>query len=535
MQRPYKKTFIVICALLLILILANFIFSIPYYSLDAVEFQNLDRLQLSARYSESKNGEGVLIATDITHDKSELTAIVYELTKAGYGVYIFDFPSHGNSAGSLPFHLNTGSYLAEQFYCAAVSYSQLENISIENIHVIAYGQGARAALQTASLGFITPKSITLVGCALNLSGKTQYDFLNYSVDNTLSWVENINGYTGGCEYHLISSSMDNVSTNEDNINLMQKLSDTSIAVNANSNTVTHTTVRGVSHSQLMSSNKVTKAIINKITEISDISYTYNNISFIKNILKYSIYALVFAASYVFYLMIREKTTNTATASDAKLNAFIWIKLIFWLPNLILMCLIPLVLYLLPISYPYNDILKATLLISYGILMLIVYKFTNFDNNTGKSFFRKEQDTYKYAGIIILAAYCILFSLISLSGISSIFAVKSRWPWIIIFTLLCGVIFFIDEKERKIKCRNIKDNIKLICVNYLGCIIAPIFMLILGLSDTFLELCGMFIFIILLLIIEKILNCFKSPTGINAAVKAFLFQLIILSHGAMWIK
>ena len=79
-------------------------------------------------------------------------------------VYIFfDFPSQGGSEGTIPFHSNENTYLAEQFYDAMVSYSQLENMNVSNIHIIAYGSGARAVLQTVSMGFIEPASITLIG------------------------------------------------------------------------------------------------------------------------------------------------------------------------------------------------------------------------------------------------------------------------------------------------------------------------------------------------------------------------------------
>ena len=67
----------------------NTYFSIPYYKMNSVKFQNLDNIHLSAKYTPSKNDKGVVIVTDLSHDKSELTSMVFELSSLGYGIYIF--------------------------------------------------------------------------------------------------------------------------------------------------------------------------------------------------------------------------------------------------------------------------------------------------------------------------------------------------------------------------------------------------------------------------------------------------------------
>lgn len=536
MQQSSKKTLIILAIIFTVLLLANTFFSISYYKLDAVKFQNLDRLQLSAKYSQSENGEGVLIVTDLTHDKSELTGLIYELTRAGYGVYVFDFPSQGSSGGSIPFHENTGTYLAEQFYCAAVSYSQLANIDVSKIHIVAYGQGARAVLQTVSLGFINPASLTLVGCEINLSESIQYDFMNYADESQISWVQNLNGYTGSCPIHIVYSSLDNISNAQDNALLAQKLSNTDgISSSLTPNTVKLTEIKAVTHSGLIASTRVTQAIFTQIAAISGAAYTFSPLIVIRTFCRVGMYLLVVAISYVYYRMIRKDSGAPKEVAREKFNRFCKSKLIFWLPNIIMLCMLPLLLYLLPISYPYNDIFRFTVLASYGVLMFLIYKFTNFDPGFGQTLFRKEKAGNRHAGWMIGLAYTALFSVISLSGTFSLFAFKSKWLWILIFTLITGLFFYIDEKERTMFAATTKDTLKLIGINYFGCFVMPVLMLALGQFDAAYRLVIMLFFLVFIYIVEKILIAHKSPTGINAAVKAFLFQLIVFAQGAMWNK
>ncbi len=534
MQGSLKKTFIVLCILFALLFMANAYFSISYYRLDAVKFQNLDRLQLSAKYSQSKNGEGVLIVTDLTHDKSELTGLIYEFTRAGYGVYVFDFPSQGSSGGSIPFHANTGTYMAEQFYCAAVSYSQLANIAVDKIHIVAYGAGARAVLQTVSMGFINPASLTLVGAEINLDASIQYDFMNYSAESQLAWIQNLNGYTGSCPIHIIYSPLDNISTKPDNTLLAQQLSNTDgISSALAANTVKLTEIRFVAHSELVNSTRVTKAVFDNIAEISGVATAaYSPWIAVRTVCRAGMYLLVFALSYVYYRMIRKNGQPRETAK-IDFKQFYKAKWIFWLANILVLCLMPLLLYMLPVNYPYNDMLKFTLVASYGITMLLVYKFTNFNRNMGQSLFRRERTGNSRAALLVAIAYTALFSLISVSGTFSIFAFKSKWLWIFIFTAVCGLFFYIDEKERKAFARTPKDELKLIAVNYLGCFAMPVLMLTLGQVDTALRLAVMASFLAFLFLVEKILRAYNTSTGMNAAVKAFLFQLVIFAQGAMW--
>ena len=191
-MRKHTKLYLCISIIVFIICISlNAYFSIPYYKTESVHFQNVDGNQIGARYSESKNGYGVIIANDFTHDKSELVSIVNMLVQNGYGVFVFDFPSEGESEGYVNFHYKDSSFMAEQFYNAMVVYSQLASLPAEKIHIVGYGEGARAALETVGYNYFSPNTLTLIGCSLNLSEKTDFDIINYVNDRKLDWVSNL--------------------------------------------------------------------------------------------------------------------------------------------------------------------------------------------------------------------------------------------------------------------------------------------------------------------------------------------------------
>ena len=123
-------------------------------------------------------------------------------------VFIFNLPSHGSSEGYLDINSNSTNMIAEQFYCAFNAYYQLSGLDQSKIHVIGFGSGARAILQTYSYGFIFPKSITLVGCDVNLSSDIQFDIINYSNDREMTWLSNDQYYFQDTIINIIYSTFD---------------------------------------------------------------------------------------------------------------------------------------------------------------------------------------------------------------------------------------------------------------------------------------------------------------------------------------
>ncbi len=535
MKSKYKLTLIALIILFTVCLGFNAYFSIPYYKANNVKFQNLDNLQLSARYLPTENGKGVIIAADLSHDKSELTSLVYELSRLGYGVYVFDFPSQGGSEGNIPFHHNDNDYLAEQFYCAMVAYSQLADMKEENIHIIGYGSGARAVLQTASLGFIHPASITLIGTDINLSNKVQFNVLNFSKDTEIEWIKNLNKYTGGCPIHLIYSKFDNISTVADNELLAQSLqsdpASTPQVLQLNSITSTKT---GLSvHYMLMNNTFIAQSAVSRIAVTDQMNYVPENLLKFRLIAVIAMFCVLLGICQLLSIGLKPHIKDIAINNKIPPEKFFRYKLMLWAPTLIVFAVLPIALYLIPINFPYNDIFRLTLFSSYGIIMFIIYKFTNFGNDMGKNFFAndglKNLRGALLTGLIMIGALV----LISYSGLYYLFSFHSKWLWLILFTALCMLIFFIDEKERKILSLSFREKILLMFINYMGILIAPIILIALGLYNTAFMMFLMIGCLALVLSLDLIFYRINSPIRTNALIKAFIFQLLVFAQSTMF--
>ncbi len=521
--------------LFLVCLSFNTYFSIPYYKMSSVKFQNLDNIHLSAKYTPSTNGKGVVIVTDLSHDKSELTSMVYELSSLGYGIYIFDFPSQGGSEGTIPFHLNESTYLAEQFYDAMVSYSQLENMNVSNIHIIAYGSGARAVLQTVSMGFIEPASVTLIGTDINLTDRIQYNVLNFTIDSEIDWVQNLTDFSARSPIYLIASKLDNISTVEDNELLLSMLSSGSNSDPTTDINIELSVVNNTVHFMMMHDYNIQKIALRAITEQGNISYSPNSLLNLRNISIASMFILLILMFYTSGQLISLKSLINTQKKFKLPNHYLRHKLLFWLPALIITGLIPIAFYLLPTAFPYNDIFKLSLFTSYGITMMFLYKFSNFADGIGQVFFTPNtpinNKTSIGVGLLILA----LISLISFSGMIFLYSWRSKLLWIVLFTLLCAIMFYIDEKERRFFADSTKKNLQLISINYLGSIIAPIVLIAIGMYNTAFIMFGMLFMLLLTLSMEFILKKLNGSIFVNSIIKAFIFQLLVFAQSTMFLK
>lgn len=535
MKSNFKAQLIIMIIIFTICLSFNAYFSIPYYKMNVVKFQNLDNIHLSARYLPSQNGKGVIIATDLAHDKSELTSMIYELSNLGYGIYVFDFPSQGNSEGNIPFHYNEKTYLAEQFYCALVSYAQLANMNEKDIHIIGYGTGARAILQTASMGFIQPASMTLIGTDINLTNKIQFNILNFTVDPEIDWIKNLSKYTGGCPINIIAAKADNLSTLKDNEALADLLRRDPVngTVGAKTNTVTYTGNAFSIHYLLMNNVKITQQTVSEIAKTDNLTYLPEDLLKLRILSLLTMFFLLPAFIYIVNIYLKYTFPDIETNNANPPENFIKSKLILWIPTIIVLVALPVLLYLIPINYPYNDIFRLSLFCSYGVLMFIIYKFTNFGNNIGRNFFSNDGLKNVKGGVITGLIMIFLLVLISLSGMFHLFSLYSKWLWIAIFTALCMLTFFIDEKERKVLSHSFRDKVFLILINYLGIFIAPFILLAFGMFHTAFMILLMIGVLILVLSLELIFIRINSPIKINAFIKAFIFQLLVFAQSTMF--
>lgn len=529
MRRKYKIKLIVCIVLFALCFAFNAYFAYSYYAMSAVEFQNLDYERLSARYHKSENGMGVIVVSDLGKDMGQAANLARELISAGYGVFLFDFPSQGLSEGNIQFQYRKTDYLAEQFYCAIVSYSQLANMSEDNITVVGYGEGARAVLQTAALGHISPHNMILVGTNINLTNKINYDILSFANDEQLEWISSINEYNPGCRIALISSNIDRASTVDDNEMLMNLLNKTTIASSLKKNSVELEEVKFVPNSVLMKSQRVSQAVLEQILTYDKKGVPANLSGYAKlpaELLLYLLFGLI-----LFYSgkLIPMPQYSQPLPAKKRAEGILRSKILVHIPSIIVAGVLAFVLYVMPIHYPYHDILRFVIMASYGICILLLYRFTTFASNFGGLFVEKDGNCRSRVIVFSFAGLIGALILISAAVPTSIISFAGKWDWLLIFAALLTPIFYIDEKERRLFADDAKMCRNLFIVNYLMLIILPILMAPAGLFEPAFEILGMVIWLFVVTAFQYILRPLGISSFASAVIKSIAFVMLAFSH------
>ncbi len=519
----------VLSVVLILLILFNYALSVSYFSMSDVQFQNLDNQMLSAAYSRSSNGKGVIIASELSHDKGELSNLIHELTKLGYGVYVFDYPSNGLSSGNIPFGIRESDYLAEQFYCALVSFSQLSGLAEKDIHLVGYGMGARGILHCASLGLIHPASVTLVGTDLNLSDRLQYDILNFTVDSSLKWVENLSSSTPGCDIHIIGSPFDEVSTLEDNEILKNKLTGGISGIDRQ-NSVILSTVFAI-HSLMMYSSSVSATVASFIAGLDEISYSFNVLLALRSV---SIIVMLLSYTFLLIYLARLMPKKQFVYSKVKMpENFFRHKIIMVFASIITMAALAFALYLIPIRYPYNDIVSFVLFCGYGVTMYVLYRYSTFAGGIGKYMFVRDRTGKYRVSLIVMAGISVGAGIVAVCGFYNPISVFIKWDWSIIFTVLCAFTFYIEQMERQIIRTDRKGKVKLMAVNFLPLIVGFVVMALLGVFSSAYKMLVMMLVSMMCIATEGILGKVGCSTRMTALFKGALFTMVVFAQASMY--
>lgn len=486
-------------------------------------YQNVDDEQIHCDYIKSENNKGVIIVGDLTTDKRNYSALVNELVSNGYGVFTFDMPSSGTSEGSIPYRYNENADLAEQFYNALVVYSQVSQIPIENIHIIGYGQGARIALETASYGFIYPKSLTLIGCSINFSQKLNYDIINYSDDIHIDWIEELAEKKFGYPIYVISSSFDDISSTEDNKELANRLS------------AEYCEVGFTPHSYLSKSPSITKNVVEFVSRIDMTTCTTTTVPVIFAFCDIVFWLSTICAMYFMNVILKNKTKyQTQNIEELPMlpKGFIKKKLGAYGFALPLGIIVGVCIYHIPlVEVAYKNLFFICAYTAYGITLAILYSLTDFGKSLNKPYKPKSERIYLPFGI-----FALLLLIIALEGaVSSFnpFSIIRKPYWAFALTMLFSIGFYVDAKERKATAFTTKDNFKLTAVNYLTFWILPIVFAAIGLYSNMAYALYSILYFTTVAMFGEVMNTLDCPDYLSSIFKGFLLQFTVFAQTIMF--
>lgn len=504
-------------------IIVNIILFPALITSEQLIYQNVDDNQIHANYIESENGKGVIIVSDIGIDKRNCLILANELKSNGYGVFLFDMPSQGTSEGNIPYHYNEDTILAEQFYNALVVYSQISQIPIENIHIIGYGQGARVALESAAYGYIRPKSMTLAGCSINFSEKLNYDIINYSDDVHISWIEELNDEDFSFPIHVISSPFDDVSSDEDNRILADRIG------------ATYESVGFMPHLLLSKSNRIINSAMEFITETDNNSYEANKLNIVFVLGEIIFWIGLICALYFTDIILKNKTkynTRSITQVAKMPKGFIKKKLLAYLPAILVGVIMGVGIYHIPyIEIPYKSLFYIVSYGAYAVNLMLLYSFTDFGRNLNKPDKIKSERVYLPFIVFALVLFAVIISQEIFSA--NPFAIVRKPLWQLALTMLFAIGFYIDSKERRASAFTFADNMALSAVNYLTVWVLPIVFTLLGLYSNAVGAIYNAMYLLCVLMLSRILTTLDCPDYLSAVLKGFLFQFCVFAQMVMF--
>lgn len=578
-MRKHSKTILIIASLLFAAAVAfNAFCSSAYYSMENIIFQNTEGNQISASWLEGTNGKGVILVPDIEHDKTEFGPMVAELKDLGYSVFVFDMPGSGASEGSVPFHYNDTTYTAEQFYNALFVFSSTAQIPISDIHILAFGEGARAALYTAYCGFIEPRTMVLAGTAVNLDQRRDYDILNYTNDVQAAWLKDLSASGIFTDICLVASPADTVSSVESSeilksrLDLITRTTETveekitypgpvldeygQQVYNDNGEPemyppvteyITHTEVETrpevslittgkVLHPFLAQSREVIADMISYIAAKDGIFYTPSSYCGLRPLFVALIFLLLAVILKAADVLLEEKTKYD-TASMRSVGhmpaGFLKKKLIVLAASLPLSTVLAAGVYFISKKVAYTAIIPAFMIASNGLLLAALYAFTDFGKGIHDD--RPARNENYFKGAVAFAAMIGILTLISLSGFKNLCSWNVNWFVRAIMTVLFAVMFYIDSTEREHAAFTAAEKKKIRLINYSPAFILPILALLVGNINGAVITAGKIFPLITAVLFGEILERLDAPKSLSALCSGFILQMVAFAQLLIYVK
>lgn len=170
---------------------------------------------------------GVVLAGGFGFDRGTLRRLALAYARAGFSVLAFDMPGHGASSGKLGFDNASTDRTARAYGDAAAALQRLAGLPPDRIVLAGHSMGARAALQYAASRPVdaTPYGgLVLIGASVSLLPADASRPFGAPDDRALDWVARLGPGVPGCPIALLSGAWDDVLTPEGAQVLYERLS-----------------------------------------------------------------------------------------------------------------------------------------------------------------------------------------------------------------------------------------------------------------------------------------------------------------------
>jgi hypothetical protein len=209
------------------------------------------------------------------------------------------------------------------------------------------------------------------------------------------------------------------------------------------------------------------------------------------------------------------------------------KLFLHLPAIVVGVLIVIVLYIVPIHYPYHDIVMIALIAAYGLVMLVLYRFTNFANNLGSSLVAKDGLGKFRVSAACLCAVLLVLALVLAARPATLGAIMWNWAWRLFLAALFFPLFYIDEKERRMFADDTRMVRTLFLVNRIVFLAAPLASAILGIFNAAFDGVSMAFNMMIATCVEFLFRPVGASSFQCAVAKSVVFVILSFSSLALF--
>lgn len=430
----------------------------PIFKLqDRLTFTGADGDRLAATYFPGTKPIGVLMLEGFGSDQIALRPAASVFLNAGAHVFIFDFSGHGRSSGALGFDNAATDRLAYQALAAKETFKTISGLVDDQIIYFGHSLGARVALQSASLDPSPPKALVLLGTQINLGTNIQSEFFTGTSDAELDWVQSLSAQEPETDIFLLSGTWDDILTPQAAQALFDQLTSDQ-AQPGSSYTRTLTLVPGLVHNYEIYSTVLLHRMGDQL-ESQEILDFPGQISLARyyaswGLVLFGLIGALITAPKALERVRPIPTRPPLSTRITRLRRFFIGKLLLWLGAIPAAALLMGLFFLLPLDLPVFNLIYVGFIGGYGLLMLVLYLIGKAPGTDGKwrlkmehhpSHFSLTQIDFWLGGLLwaVIMAVCVT---LAGSGFYDVILLNQRIIWLIIFTPVTALGFWIAERE-----------------------------------------------------------------------------------------
>jgi len=524
----------------------------PFQIQDLLTFNDTNGDQLQGTYIPGTEPIGVIMLEGFGSDQIAMRPAASVFLEAGAHILTFDFSGHGRSAGALGFDNAATDRLAYQAMAAKETFKSISGLENDQILYCGHSLGGRVALQSAVLDPAPPRALILLGTQVNLGTNIQAEFFTGTSDSDLDWVQSLSSQVPETDIFLLSGSWDDILTPQAAQALYEKLTLNESGANA-SFVRELTIIPALVHNYEIYSTRLLRKMAEQL-EDHDLVKFPNQIS-LSNVYFFwalTLIGLTGALSMAPGCLSRIRPLPTQpplTTTIIRLRRFLWGKFIFWLPALPVSALLAGLFFFVPLYLPVFNMIYIGFIGGYGLLMLILYLIGKTPGTDGKWQIRREKTSLTFSfkdlnlwlgGLIwvVILATMILFTR---TGFFYVIAANQRLLWLLIFSPITALGFWIGERETKMvevfrheSGRTLSwVPLVLSLIGLMPFFIYTVFMGILGSISGMIGGLQSLLILGIVLLTGKVLSHFIHRDWIIAILQAVLLYALVLPQGVLF--